>query len=477
MINLKNQFIYIFFSLIIFSGSFLFVASNIQAQEASEKPKKEIKYRKARALQSSTAKKMAKVYEALERVNDVGDLDPDMETVTNILTELRNDSANLKSYDRSVMWNAWGYVYFSDEKYDQAIQAYEKTISEPEVTIPIRVQALLTMGQLYMVQGNYRKGVELILDWMSEVETVTAQSWGILGQAYFQLEDYKKSMSAIEKAIQLAEEVEGYKPKENWYVLLAANIEELKTEIGEKDSLLRQVDIYEILVNLYPKKLYFIQLGGSYARLNRERDYMITLKAAHAKDFLNKESEYLALTQLLLLNENPYWAAKVLVSGQNKKITIVDEKTKEEKIVPVVKDTEKNLRLLADAWRMAQEINEAIPVLERAAKLAKDGEPYVLLGNLYLSEDRIDDAVTAIKLGLKKGKIEGKKLSQVYLTLGQAYFELQEFDEARKQFRIAARDKDKKIKGTANNWLKYTENEEIRVKNLALRRDYIQNSS
>ena len=205
MITLKNQFIYIFFSLIIFSGSFLFVASNIQAQEASEKPKKEIKYRKARALQSSTAKKMAKVYEALERVNDVGDLDPDMETVTNILTELRNDSANLKSYDRSVMWNAWGYVYFSDEKYDQAIQAYEKTISEPEVTIPIRVQALLTMGQLYMVQGNYRKGVELILDWMSEVETVTAQSWGILGQAYFQLEDHKKSMSAIEKAIQLAE--------------------------------------------------------------------------------------------------------------------------------------------------------------------------------------------------------------------------------------------------------------------------------
>ena len=58
MINLKNQFIYIFFSLIIFSGSFLFVASNIQAQEASEKPKKEIKYRKARALQSSTAKKV-----------------------------------------------------------------------------------------------------------------------------------------------------------------------------------------------------------------------------------------------------------------------------------------------------------------------------------------------------------------------------------------------------------------------------------
>ena len=48
---------------------------------------------------------------------------------------------------------------------------------------------------------------------------------------------------------------------------------------------------------------------------------MITLKAAYAKDLLNREGEYLALAQLLLLNQNPYWAAEVLVSGQNKIVT------------------------------------------------------------------------------------------------------------------------------------------------------------
>ena len=42
---------------------------------------------------------------------------------------------------------------------------------------------------------------------------------------------------------------------------MAACIGELKLEIGEKKALLQQLDIYEILVNLYPKKLYFIQLG------------------------------------------------------------------------------------------------------------------------------------------------------------------------------------------------------------------------
>ena len=456
---------------------FITFTFNIEAQNQSsdrEVKKTNIKYKKARALQARTAKEMAKVYEALEVVDDKGEPDPDMETVLSILTELRRDMANLKSYDRSVMWNAWAFVYFSDGKYDQAMDAYYNLINEPEVTIGLRVGALLSLAQLHLVQENYKEGIELILQWMNEVEKVTAQSYSLLGQAYYQTGDFRKSLSSMETAVTMAEE-EGYKPRENWYVIMAACIGELKKEIGEKESLLRQIDIYEILVNLYPKKQYFIQLGGSYGQLGREKDYMITLKAAHQKDFLNKESEYLALTQLLLLNQNPYWAAQVFVSGQKKMITIVDEKTEEEKVVPVIKDTEKNLKLLADAWRMAQEIDKAIPVLEKAANMSKDGESFVLLGNLYLSEDKVEKAVEAINKGLEKGKV--KKLSQVYLTLGQAYFELQKFDEAKKNFRIAARDKDKKIKQQANNWIKYTENEEIRVANLALRRDYIQQNS
>ena len=473
----KSKFLYLF-ALLAFGISF--PTSYVEAQSSDQK--KQIKYKKARALQSKTAKQMAKVYEALEEVDDNGEPSPDMETVIEILTVLRNDEANLKSYDRSVVWNSWGYVYFTEGKYDLAMSAYQKVIDEEEVTLPIRNAAIFTLAQLYLVKENYKKGIELILLWMDEVEEVTAQSWSLLGQAYFQEGNYKKSMSSMKKAISMSEE-EGYKPKENWYVIVAACIGERKKEIGEKESLLQQLEIYEILVNLYPKKLYFIQLGGTYGQLGREKDYMITLKAAHAKDFLDKESEYLALAQLLLLNQNPYWAAKVLVSGQKKITTttetIVDKITGEEskidKTGPVVKDNEKNLKLLADSWRMAQEIDKAIPVLERAAKLSKDGKSYVLLGNLYLAEDKLEKAVESIKKGLKKGKID--KISQVHLTLGQAYFELQKFDEAKKEFRTAARDKDKKVKTTANNWIKYTENEEIRVKNLALRREYIQSQS
>ena len=255
------------FSILALLFAFSSISIEVQAQSETKKP---IKYKKARALQTSTAKKMAKVYEALEVVDDKGEPAPDMVTVVNILTELRSDRDNLKSYDRSVMWNAWAYVYMTDGKYPQAMTAYTNVMNEPEVTIGLRNGALFSLAQLNLAEGNYQKGVNLILQWMSEVEEVTAQSYSVLGQAYFALGDYRKSMSSLETAISMAEE-EGYKPRENWYSLLAGCYSELKDEIGERESLLKQIPIYEILVNLYPKKTYFIQLGGAYGTLGRER--------------------------------------------------------------------------------------------------------------------------------------------------------------------------------------------------------------
>tara|TARA_B100000902_G_scaffold204762_1_gene195195 strand:+ start:4612 stop:6144 length:1533 start_codon:yes stop_codon:yes gene_type:complete len=498
MINIKKRNITSLCTALITAFIFMPIESFAQSNESS-KPKKQTTYKKARVLQTKTAKEMAKFYEAYERVKiikvkdtdknsetfgqmiDKEEPDPDWVTAKSILTKLRANAENMKSYDRSVMWNSWGFVYYTEESekdseeadYTKAMDAYTKVINEEDVTLPLRNQVLLTLATLHMIEEEYKKGIELILMWMDQVETVTAQSWSLLATAYFQLEEYTNALDAQITAVDMAE-VEGYTPKENWYVIMAACYEELKKQLGEKETLYKQLEIYEILVNLYPKKRYFLQLGQAYGALEREKDYMITLNAAYQSDYLDKEGEYLTLAQLLLMNGNPYWAAKVIVSGQQKEVFVTNEKTKKEELKPVVKDSEKNLKLLADAWRMAQEIDKAIPVLEKAAKISEDGENYILLGNLYLVEDRLNEAIDAIQKGIKKGKI--KKISQAYLTLGQAQYELKNFEEAKKQFRMAARDKDKKIKKTANSWIKYTENEEARAKNLQLRRDYIKQS-
>ena len=123
MINIFKK-LKIFHVLAIFAFSFSYSTTYIEAQSSTQsKNEKKIKYKKARALTTKTAKKMTKVYEALEEVDEKGEPAPDMETVREILTELRNDQDNLKSYDRSVVWNSWGYVYFSDGEYDKAMNA------------------------------------------------------------------------------------------------------------------------------------------------------------------------------------------------------------------------------------------------------------------------------------------------------------------------------------------------------------------
>ena len=286
---------------VLFALGFTLNATDISAQSrdaradeasrggSSKKAGKTRTYKKARVLQNSTAKKVVKIVEALERQKIVKVPDPenkgkfiekeednpDWATAKSILTELLNNRAEMKSYDRSVMWNYWGYLYFSEEDYDQAMYAYEQLLKEPEATVPLRTASLLTLAQLNLVKERWDKGISLILQWMSEVENITAQSYYLLSSAYFQKEDFVKARSNMEEAIRLAEE-EGYRPKENWYVLLAACFNELKDRkvIGPEYALEQQVGIYEILVNYYPKKQYFLQLGYTYQQMDREEDYM-----------------------------------------------------------------------------------------------------------------------------------------------------------------------------------------------------------
>ena len=212
--------------------SLLFVLSLVTVPFDLGAQDQKVTYKKARALQTSTAKKIVKVVEALERVDEEGKEDPDFETVKEILNELLDKKDSLRSYDRSVMWNYWGYVYFSEERFSDAMRAYRNLLAEPESTIPLRVASLYTLAQLNFVNEDYEEGVKVLLQWMQEVEVITAQGWSLLGQAYFQLgsdkkseseklDYYEKALESMLSAVKTAE-IEEYKPKENWYVLMAA---------------------------------------------------------------------------------------------------------------------------------------------------------------------------------------------------------------------------------------------------------------
>ena len=96
---------------------------------------------------------------------------------------------------------------------------------------------------------------------------------------------------------------------------------------------------------------------------------------------------------------------------------------------------------------------------------------YSVSDEAFYQEDEIDQAIAAIDKGLKKGKLKNPGFAQ--LTLGQALFEKERFDEAREVFNKATQSKSDAVKKTARSWLKYTDSEQERVKNLNLRRESI----
>ena len=157
---------------------------DLGAQSSDQK----VTYKKARALQTSTAKKIVKVVEALERVDEEGKEDPDFETVKEILNELLVKKESLRSYDRSVMWNYWGYVYFSEERFSDAMQAYRNLLAEPESTIPLRVASLYTLAQLNFVNEDYEEGVKVLLQWMDKLRLSLHRVGLFWGKHIFSLE-------------------------------------------------------------------------------------------------------------------------------------------------------------------------------------------------------------------------------------------------------------------------------------------------
>ena len=137
-----------------FVFSLAFIPFNIDAQSQDKK----VTYKKARALQTSTAKKIVKVVEALERVDEDGKENPDYLTVKEILNDLLEKQDSLRSYDRSVMWNYWAYLFMMEENYPQAKEAYKKLLADPESTIlyPSTGALQMLLGTIPQIQMHCR---------------------------------------------------------------------------------------------------------------------------------------------------------------------------------------------------------------------------------------------------------------------------------------------------------------------------------
>ena len=405
--------------------------------QGSEESDEEKQTRKVTGISEKTYRKFAEAQEFMEAEN--------FQAALNVLDEVKAKK-NLSSTEAIQLYSFYGVLYFTQERYKESITAFETMLKQEDLEDRQRTETLYTLAQLYFTIENYQRAVEIMNQWLSVVENPGPEPFILLASAYYQLEQYNNMIEPIERAMTIARERDN-EVKEQWWLLLRVAYYELYDTTKDKKHLEKVKDILEILVVNWPKKEYWTMLSGLYGELNDDRRQVAAYESAYDQGFLEKGTEIVSMTQLLLQAEVAYKAARILEKGFE---------------AGIVEKNESNLRLLSQAWQVAAEFDKAIPPLKQAAAISNDGELDVRLANSYLNLNRYEECADAARSGLNKGGL--KSNGGAYELRGMCLFELDKFEDAKAAFREAA--KDEKITKRARNWIKFIESEQGRINQL-----------
>ncbi len=413
-----------------------FDASFVSTATAQEASKNERETRKTPALRNNIYEKLAEAQAFAEAKQYV-----EAEAVLNDMLDATSKKSKLNRYELANVYNTYAYLRYAVEDYDGALDYYQKVIDQrPEIPLALEINTLYTVAQLYFLQENWRKGIDTLNTWMSVTDTPSTNAYVLLANGYYQLKDYDKSLSNIQIAID-REESAGKVPKEQWYNLA-------RFIHFDRDNFREALNVLELLIMYYPKKQYWVQASHLYGEEKDEARQLALLEATYEQNLLDRSQDIVLISQLYLQAEVPYPAARAMEKG------LADD---------IVEKESKNYELAGVAWRQAQEVTKSLPMLEAAASKSEKGELYARLGNVYLDVDKNKEAVEALKRGLDRGGV--KRPDQARLALGMAYFNLGDFNAARRAFREAR--KDKRARSYADQWLKYITSEENRLEELA----------
>lgn len=386
--------------------------------------------RRTPAIRGQVFEKLSKAQEAAEAKN--------FQEAIKQLDELRDKTGRgeLNSYELANLYNLYAFIYFSQENYQKALESYQNVVKQEDIPVAMEMNTKYTIAQLHFVMENWRKGIDMLLEWFrfkeANDEKPGANAHALLSQGYYQLKDYRKSLEHIEIAINDYQS-KGKIPKEQWWGLQ-------RYLYFEKGNIPKVVEILEETLKYYQKKAYWLQLASMYGEQKKETKMAATMDTAYVQGMLDREKELINMAYLYLSQDVPYYAGKVIDTGIEKEL---------------IEPTSKNLELLGNSWQSARETKKAIPAMRQAAAKSDEGELWTRLANIYLDNEEFDKAADAVRNGLKKGGL--KRPGNAWLVLGMAEFNLEDYDAARKAFKEAQKSKD--AKKYAKSWLEYLERE------------------
>jgi len=405
------------------------------AAEEEEPPRKT---RRVPSMSEATFKKLSEAQELIDA--------KDMQGALSVLNGMLDRSKRLNGNEIGQVHNMLGFVYFSMENYEKSIDEYKQVVAQGE-DIPegLETTTLYTLAQLSFVTDNFDDALKYMNIWLEKANNPGPEPHIFMGQVYYQMKQYPKSIDQIELGISIAQE-RNTPVKENWWALL-------NYLYFEQENWPKVLEILEILVTEFPKRDYWVRMAGILGQEGDEKGQVHAMQGAYNLGFLDRETDLTSLAGLLMQEQAPYRAAMVMEKGIND---------------GVIEKTSKNLQSYGQALQLSQEIQKAIPVLLDAAKLSDDGKIYDRLSQLYLEDDQFSNCVDAAENAINKGGL--RRIQQTYVVKGMCQFNMDRLSSARSSF-VACRNEARRTDDDTNErvcqqWITYIDREADRRKQL-----------
>ena len=415
-------------------------SASVQAEEAKAKKQKT---RRVPSMSETVYKKLGAGQEAIDL--------KDYATALQVINDALERSKRYNLNEVANLHNMRGYIYYLQDDYAGAIREY-KLVAAAGDKIPegLETTTLYTIAQLSYVQENYDDALKYMEIWIGKAVNPSAAPRIFLATVYYQKKDYDLAVEQMELGIKIAQERGTTITEQNWSLLTFLYF--------EKEDWPKVIDTLEILVELFPKREHWVRLAGVYGQEGFEQKQMYAMEAAYTAGFLEKSTDFTNLAGLLMQEEVPYRAAKVLVAGMK---------------AEAVERSAKNLRSLGQAYQVAQEVDSAIDIFEEAAELSDDGKIFERLSYLYLEDDQYDRCVDAASGALDKGGL--RKVQSVHIVKGMCLFNQNKLKTARTSFsncrRVARVEDDKANQRICGQWITFIDRESKRQELLSAASD------
>ena len=373
-----------------------------------------------------------KVYSQLARAQTVADEQGNAQGIE-VLNEVASRADSMNSYERAMLWNFFGFMYYDNGDTAKAIDYFGKVVAEQPIPESLQKSTLFSLAQLALSDGQYDKSLNYLAQWRQLADAdELPKAWVLEAQAMYQNGRYQDALEPIQKAIAKAED-EGDVAKENWLILARA----IHYELGQTDGVAKMLE--KLVVN-YSKPEYWLQLAGVYGQLEKNAKQLAVLEAAYQQGFVEKPSELRNLAQVYYLNELPYKAAEIMEQGlSNGKLD----------------NTLSNRKFYAQSLMQAKEYDAAIEAYQQAAELGDRGDMLAQAAQLALNIDRNDVALELAQQALAAGEL--KNPGNMYLVQGMVYVNQKQYQKAVAAFQ-SAQDYEA-TEAAASQWVRYAKSQ------------------